>query len=50
MVWVMIAFFTAHSGASSTVQFHQTLVSALLVGIVALPGLMLIKRAGLLDA
>jgi hypothetical protein len=48
IVWVMIAFLMAHSGALSTVQFHLTLVCAFLVGVVALPGLILIKRAGLL--
>jgi hypothetical protein len=46
--WVAVAFGIALTGGAGWGQFERTLVSALIVVAVAIPGLIMIKRAGLL--
>jgi hypothetical protein len=47
-LWVAVMFGVVVTGGASWALFERTLVSALLVGIVAIPGLINIKKAGLL--
>lgn len=48
-LWVAIAFGVAITGGVGWVQFERTVISALIVGMAAIPGFFLIKKAGLLD-
>jgi hypothetical protein len=47
-LWVAVMLGVVIAGGAPWALFERTLVSALVVGVVAIPGLILIKRAGLL--